>query len=104
MSQSLLYLEKRQLLRAAPVFIVVFGLPGQLKIFYANGRTIIHCPIKVKQKMRAAQIYFEKRDKGHHHVKPDSNLAKKKRRCETGQEGPPAGSGAKSRNESQEED
>ncbi|MFL9876751.1 hypothetical protein PQR63_00030 [Herbaspirillum rhizosphaerae] len=62
MSQSLLYLEKRQLLRAAPVFIVVFSLPGQLRIFYANGRTIIHCPINVKQKMTGLQIYFEKQE------------------------------------------
>src|SRR5450830_336809 len=64
MSQSLLYLEKRQLPTAAPVFIVVFDLPGAAQIFYTNGRTIIHCTTNVKQKMNsAADLLLRSRDR-----------------------------------------
>jgi hypothetical protein len=46
---------------AAPVFIVVFGLPGQHGIFYANGRTIIHCLPNVKRKVRPSSNCSEGR-------------------------------------------
>jgi hypothetical protein len=63
MSQSLLYLGKRQLVgllhRGLLLSSVVFGLPGQHRIFYANGRTIIHCLINVKRKVRASSNCIE---------------------------------------------
>src|SRR5450830_515353 len=54
MSQSLRYLEKRQGRPAASVDIVIFVSPEQRRIFYANGRTIIHCLTNVKRKMRTS--------------------------------------------------